>query len=609
MKPAPARSRPPGAQVARRASAYAGAFLAAVAALTLASLAWSQPASAKSFEIASVATTARLQPDASMDVAEDVTYRFDGGPFTVGIRSFEAGSRTQITDFAVTDENGTALATTPPQSSISGEWEWAFAPTSDSVRTFTVTYRVVDAASVGPDVGELYWKFLGADHPGVGLMTVHVDLPGDYPPATPTTPPTDTSVVRAWAHGPSNGVVENHGTDVELSVTGVPAQQFVEARIAVPAGAFTVTPSGGPRLATIMAEEQRFIDDREAKDQRVLAGNIGAPIVALLGAGGFFLVWRKWGKEPPPPETIGDYWREPLTDPPAVVVTNLAFGTVGAAAFPSTVMDLAQRGHLTITEERVERFGPDKTVYHFEAKDNPKDPLSPFEQGLLDTLFRGLRSTSSEELTTWAKANRTEAEHFLNDWREDVRRDVAKRGYLERGRYAKWIWWIVIAGALGGIGVIAVALGAWVGLVAIGVGVAVLAFGSTLRRRTPKGAERAAEAEALRRFLKDFSTLDEAPVGSLVIWERYLVDAVALGVAGDLIRGMAIKVPEVASTPGFATWYMVSGGGGRFDSIDTFNTQFGATAVAAMTPQSSGSGGGFSGGGGGGGGGGGFGAR
>ena len=61
-----------------------------------------------------VATSARLQPDATMDVAEEVTYDFAGGPFTVGIRSFEAGSLAQITDFAVTDENGNALATTPP---------------------------------------------------------------------------------------------------------------------------------------------------------------------------------------------------------------------------------------------------------------------------------------------------------------------------------------------------------------------------------------------------------------------------------------------------------------------------------------------------------------
>ena len=586
-------------------AAAAGLF----ALLTIGALATAPPASAKSFAITSVATSARLQPDATMAVAEEVTYDFEGGPFTVGIRSFEAGSLAQITDFAVTDENGNALATTPPDESISGQWEWSFAPTSDATRTFTVTYDVVDAAAVGPDVGELYWKFLGTDHPGVGAMTVHVALPGDYPAATPTTPPTDTSVVRAWAHGPSNGVVTNNGSSVDLSVADVPAERFVEARIAVPAAAFTVTPTGSPRLPTILEQEQHFIDDREATHQRVVVGNIGAPIIAALGAGGFLLVWRRWGKEPKPPETVGDYWREPLTDPPAVVVTNLAFGTVGSAAFPSTVVDLAQRRHLTITEEHVERLGPDKVVYHFAFKSNPKDALSPYEEELLATLFRGQSATTSDDLIAWAKANHVDAEHFLHVWNENVRREVANRGYLEQGRYAKWLWWIGIAIVLGVIGVVAVALGAWVGLVAIGVAVAGLAFSSTLRRRTEKGAEKAAEAEALKRFLKDFSTLDEAPVESLAIWERYLVDAVALGVANDLIRGMALKVPQIAASPTFADWYLVSGATGRLDGIGRFNSQFGATTVAAMTPSSTGSGGGFSGGGGGGGGGGGFGAR
>ncbi len=574
------------------------------------------PAAAKSFDLESLTTRATVHPDATMTVIEDITYHFSGGPFTVGIRSFAPRSRSQISQFEVSDENGTALGVTPPTASISGEWEWSFAPTSDADRTFTITYTVVDAVAVGPDVGELYWQFLGSDHQGVGTVAIRISLPGGYPAATPATPADDTSVVRAWAHGPPNGVVailpptgEPPVTPVTLDVTDVPAETFVEARVAVPSGAFTVTPSGEPRLPTILSQERQFISDREAKDRRALAGNIAAPIAALLGLGAFLVVWRRWGKEPKLPGLVGDYWREPLDDPPAVAVGNLSFGTVGSAAFSSTVVDLAQRGYLTISEEHHERLGPDKTVYRFRWAGKPTDTLLPYERQLLEELFRGQSETTSEEFATWARTEHEAATTFWQGWKAAVRKEIDTRGYLETGRTAVWMWWALIVALLVVATIVCFALGGWLAVLPLGATIAVIALGTTLRRRTPKGAEKAEEAEALKRFLRDFSTLDEAPVESLAIWERYLVAAVALGVAGALVRGLAAKLPEVASSPNFAAWYVGGVGMARLDAIGQFGTSFATTAVGAMAPSTTGSGGGFSGGGGGGGGGGGFGAR
>jgi uncharacterized membrane protein len=147
---------------------------------------------------------------------------------------------------------------------------------------------------------------------------------------------------------------------------------------------------------------------------------------------------------------------------------------------------------------------------------------------------------------------------------------------------------------------------AWVG---VGLAVALFMLGSfLLRNRTQQGAEAAAKADGLKRYLKDFSRLSEAPVGHLILWERYLVFAVALGVSADLIRGMEARVPQVANDPSFGVWY-VGYPGHRFDGFDRLETHSSAL-VTASTPNKSGGGGGFSGGGSsGGGGGGGFGAR
>jgi uncharacterized membrane protein len=569
-----------------------------------------RPAGAKTFEITELVTEATVQPDGSMQVRERITYDFSGGTFTVGIRTFEPRSLAQITEFQAA-EDGQRLNVIPPSQSISGAWEWEFAPARDERRTFDVSYRVTDAVAVGPDVGELYWKFVGTDHPGIGRVAVDITVPGGFPAATPETPDDDAGVVRAWAHGPRNGVVTVASALVTLRVTGVPSETFVEARVVVPSAAFTVPPSGGPRLPTVLEEERSFQRDLDREDFLRRLGNWAAPATAFLGILAFLGIWWRWGKEPRPPDTIGDYWREPLQDTPAVVTANLAFGTVGGPAFASTVIDLAQRGWITISEQTVERFGPDKTVYSFRWAGKGKEPLLPYERSLLQHLFRGAAEVTSEQFEAWARTNPGTAQTFWSTWKKEVSDDVTTHGYIETGRIAPWLAFITLEMALVLAGVLILGAGSVLFFVPWVVAFGLVFAGHLLRRRTELGAERAAEAEALKRYLKDFSTLDEAPVESIVLWERFLVYAVALGVAADLIRGLAVKVPAVASNAAFAGWYVGSSGRGLdgLSSIDRFSSGFGSGASGALTPSSSGSSGGFSGGGGGGGGGGGFGAR
>ena len=119
----------------------------------------------------------------------------------------------------------------------------------------------------------------------------------------------------------------------------------------------------------------------------------------------------------------------------------------------------------------------------------------------------------------------------------------------------------------------------------------------------------------MRNYLRDFSQLADAPAGHLVLWERYLVYAVALGVSDDLARGLAARIPA-EDTQQFATWYVQPTRAIRrgTDRSATSADGFTSSAVGSFAPPSSssssgsGSGGGFSGGGGGGGGGGGIGA-
>lgn len=562
------------------------------------------------FTIDSLVTEATLAPDGSLAVTEIITYDFGSGPFTVGIRSFER-SRDQVVEFTASDDTG-PLEVVPPDQTPTGEWEWLFrVPISSERTTFTLSYRVVDAVDVYADVADLLWQFVGTDHPGIGSMSVVVTTPGSIPPARTDTPDDDTAVVRGFAHGPTSGVVEVAESTVAATVTDVPAGQFVELRVIAPATAFSVANNNdGAALASILEDERALLDDAERDAERRRIGWFGTPIVALLGAAGTALLWFRHGRERRSTQVLGRYWREPLDDPPAVAAANLRRGAVDPGrTIAGTLVDLAQRGYIQIIAEREERLGPDQTVHRYRWLGRPLGPdIIPHERAVIEMIFRGASEVTSSEVQAWASGHRTQARPMLDSITAGVTAELRNRGYSDTTHRRGIALLAAVCGTTIIVSLLLLAVSSnGIAFLGVGVGVALFVLGlRLLSNRSQAGTEAAAKAEGLRNYIADFSQLEDAPVGHLILWERYLVYAVALGVSAELVRNMAVRVPEVLNNPAFGAWYI--GAGRHFDGFDHIEAG-GASIAAASVPNSSGSGGGFSGGGGGGGGGGGFGAR
>ncbi|HEX2850122.1 MAG TPA: DUF2207 domain-containing protein [Acidimicrobiales bacterium] len=570
------------------------------------------PAQAKSFEVRAVQIEAALQPDASMHVVEHLTYAFSG-EFHNGTRPIPPSPTGdyEITDMAVT-ENGRPL----PFEGAPYNLTWHF-DARDEMRTFDISYTVLRAAKVGTDVAELYWQWVGRDHPTIGRARVSLTVPGDG------------LDVRAWGHGPLNGLVEPRGNEVLWSVDGLPAGQFLEGRVAVPAAAFTAPGDGTARLPGILEEEQRLADEANAQRARSAESDRRQQqirrllrdtffVLPILGWIVFVVLWLRYGREYKATTDVGEYVREPPDDAPAYVPTLFNWGTVEPVALSATIVDLAQRGHLTIEEIRTDRrVLPDKVDWRFTWKDD-REPVRDFEAAVLAQLFQDGPTTTQSEFTAWARAHQTDAQRWWDDVKREIRKGFKAKGYIEGGKGGVYAANVFTALVVGGVGIATVSTGVALGAVAIVSAVVQLLATIVLRRRTPAGRQRLAEWKAFEHFLRDFSQLEEAPIGHLVLWERYLVYAVALGVTAQVARALAAKIPAptgAVGQPAFAPWF-IGYHGTALDSIGSFADfahDFGPAIVAAATPQSSSSsgggfGGGFSGGGGGGGGGGGIGA-
>lgn len=558
----------------------------------------------KSFSLPRVAVEAELAPDGSMRVVEHLTYDFTGD-FTYGTRPIPRGAY-EIRDVSVRERGLPLEFVNAPYDLM-----WFFAA-HDEQRTFDIEYTVAPAATVGADVAELYWKWVGETHPTIDRVTVALAVPPG------------PGRILAWGHGPLNGTVQVEDDRVRWRADDVPQGTFVEGRVAMPSARFPgAVPGPGMRLPTIRSEETVWAEAANVRrrdaatsarvehNARNLARFV-APFLTVLAAAAFLLIWLRWGREPRTPDDIGEYVRDLPDDPPAVVDALMHWGAVRADAFSATVLDLAQRGYLRVTETREDRaFLPDRLEYHFARSDKTEEDALPFERAALAQLFAAGPEVTQAEVVRFARDHQSDATERWNRFRKDVATDLRSRKYLHGGRAAPFVLNVAIAVLLGLVGMGALAVRAWIpGTLAVTWAVVQLALTPLLRQRSAAGQRRYHEWLGVRHYLHDFSQLADAPAGHLVLWERYLVYAVALGVSEELAAGLAIHLPAEQATQ-FAPWYAGAHPGiPSYGSIGGFSTTFGTAAVGSFTPASSGSGGGggFSGGGGGGGGGGGIGA-
>ena len=115
-----------------------------------------------------------------------------------------------------------------------------------------------------------------------------------------------------------------------------------------------------------------------------------------------------------------------------------------------------------------------------------------------------------------------------------------------------------------------------------------------------------AKSKALKRWLEDFSRIDERPITDVKLWGELMVYAAAFGVADKALEQLRTAVPSVASNSDFArsTGAWVSSGSSSDSPFDTISTSLSNVVGGGGTDPSGGGssgGGGFSGGGGGGG--------
>jgi hypothetical protein len=453
-------------------------------------------------------------------------------------------------------------------------------------QTYRIRYTVDGALNAFSDHDELYWNVNGA------AWTV----PTAMLAASVTAPAGAIQRVTCF-EGPAGSTAPckptNTAERADFVATGsLAAGEQLTIAIAITKGAVAVA---GPILAT---RPRGFVDYFSTAPVA-----LGAAAVVLVGA--LFAVWRLWwtrGRDRGRPRgAIVAEYEPPLRLRPAqlgVIVDESA----DPRDLVATIVDLAVRGYLTITEHpKHGLFGhADWTL----DKKKAGDDLLPYEGKLFDGLFAGGDSVLLSSLKGHFAPTLKCAEKLLYA-------DAMRRGWF----VADPSW---VRTAYAGVGCVAAVLGiglvfflgqlvgwGFVGLALVPAGIALLLLNRAMPARTAAGAALFAQALGFKRYMDTAETDRAAFAEREGLFTAYLPYAVVFASVEGWMRAFA----GLDTAQAVSSFYV---GPGPFNALAFSNsfTSFSSTLASTVvsTPAGSGgsgfSGGGFSGGGGGGGGGG-----
>jgi len=529
-------------------------------------------ATEKDYHFPEVRIDATVLPNGDLLLEEQRTFDFRNGPFTYAYYTVE-DPLDHVRDFSITElVDGREIPVEPDYAShsivVEGfQAQWSY-EANDEERTWLFRYRVACAVDVYPDTAHLYWQFIGTgwDKPTEhAVITVH--LPDrsdeDLPRRSECVPeegfpsvggvPLQRGDVRAFGHGPLNGEVTFVDPQtIRYEVRDVPPLSFVEGSILFPTDAVptAVRTSAAPGLERVLEQEGRWAAEANAlrerhDDQRRWVFILMIVVVAAMPLLVFLAAVRdrvtevpKYLEQPPEDDAVQgallwSAWRGHLSPRNAYRAQILRLVRLGGVRLEAegTVTDPKD---LTLVKEMDASDLPTQADQDFQlllfgsgddavgevSVSNPKPrPEGALPYTRYQSWWRGVRAKSSDSIRRIQKG--------------DARLE-STLAFLLAGAAAGYGIWTAVWG-----------LGGWVGWLLVPV--SVLALIGALRaipaRVERPIRERVARLAAFRRYLKGFSDLPNAPAMAVIVWERYLEWAVALGVAEEVEDQVKALVP------------------------------------------------------------------
>lgn len=479
-----------------------------------------------------------------------------------------------------------------------------FSPSKNEEKTFRISYIIKNVAKKYNDIGELYYKFLGAEN----------DTPIDFFSANIRLPEKDVNdKVKIFAHGPLNGEINKISDNtVNLQVEDVPKDTFIEARILfprefIPASQNIIDKDGYSNIINEEAQLQDEIEENRIKREarKALFAKI-ASIIAVIEVIIFTLLAIKTRR-------LTDIHQErkylevPEDCTPAIA-TYITSNIISSNTIIATILDLYRKGYVKVEDgeefTKKKEMLRDFTITKVKEED---DKLMSHERYFMNWLINEMgdsQTVTTKDIEHYSKTNGSIfTKHYL-EWQRKIKEDVITKGYFDTSTKKFGLPLVLLFPISLIISIVTLVYESAFGFVLLGTSVLILIQGIVLlSRKSDYGYEQYRKWLEFKKYMKrlknDNSTDDLAKYPK----DISLIYGLALGIDNDILNKFNIETTYRESAfpygYGWMYWYFILNN----DKSNVFNKSIN-DSFSSVTPPVGG-GGGFTGGGGGGAGGGG----
>ncbi|QIK51813.1 DUF2207 domain-containing protein [Jeotgalibaca porci] len=513
---------------------------------------------ARSYDIDNYDVLVEIQEDGSAFFTERITYYFDG-EFNGVLFNLDYASHPSPTDISVTVEGEgqagelfrQATSQEPGTYELINEADFlrftVYKPISDDEMTVVYAYRIPEMVTNYNDTAQFNRRVIGSAWDDVlSDVDVRIELPM----------PVEPGELKAWGHGDATGEVTLQDNQVVLLEVGRnPENTFVEANVVFPTYVTWNNPNkvAEDRLEQIIGTEEKLERDEIESRRNILIGGtllgLFGPLVALLT-----LVWmqRKNKKSNPDPYDEPEYvYQLPAPLAPAVMNKAIFGQRPNPDTVTATLLDLVRRGYLKMDEIELEN-GFDYLISKTKESDTDlSDQEWHLLKWFLDTAGDGESVTLGEVEAIEADTKLGEAfykEHLA--WEKAVLKEAKtyEKRYQAPHAKAASIW--VILSLIANIALLILLLTQlrWLlfllGLTGLLLAIYGVVYYVMHPALTPEGDRAMKDWRAFKRMLTDVGTFSMADVGSVEMWDTYVVYAAAMGIADEVLDQMAIQYPN-----------------------------------------------------------------
>lgn len=513
--------------------------------------------SAPSYRIDSLDITAKIQEDGSVVIEEIALYNaseINGVLYNIDAKGY--GKLQSLEVFY--EKNGEFVSAVNDRGTASGMYTVSvsdelykiklYSPMRNEKRYFGFRYVLPRGVTVYEDIAQFNRKMVGRGwQNSIRDVSVKVILPKEA----------DKDKIHAFGHGPLTGNIEIlNGREIFFILKNYRPGEFVETNILFPKEIVSkINPSYVKKTKgydSIMAMEGKLAEESNRERDRAVRGMILGRVVFFGGvAWWLFLmvfIYLKNGKKYKVINPYGEYFRELPDDyTPAVAGTLVSRKMYPAPTHLfATVMDLVRKDYLEMEEiNEVNSKGKNIKKTILKKVREVTSELKDYERLVFKWYINELGDGEKvvlEDVEKYVSKNLTNAKKFnanFEKWKTLVYTDMLSKG-LKQDKRNK------LAVALGVITGILLFIGGMVLIVIFQdpkfmlfnfLGIPLIVFSAAVNRPSKEKEEAYSRWKAFKKFLVDYSNLEEAKLASIHLWEHYFVYAIALGVAEKVAAG------------------------------------------------------------------------